>query len=58
MANLILYVCRSEIVQHRNGDKESDHHRGRDATGGTGECIQGEECTAMAMSLELNLIHH
>jgi len=58
MGNLILYICRSDIIQHRNGDKESDHNRRRDTTGGTGECIEGEECTAMAISkLDLNLIH-
>jgi len=42
-------LCRSEIIHHRNGDKESNNYRRRDTIRRTGECIQGEECTTMAV---------
>jgi hypothetical protein len=44
-----ILLCRSEIIQHRNGDKESNNYRRRDALRRTRKCIQGEECTTMAV---------
>jgi hypothetical protein len=42
-------LWRSEIIQHRNGDKESNNYRRRDTLRCTRKCIQGEECTTMAV---------
>jgi len=50
LMNLILYVYRSNIIQYRHGGKESNSNRKRDTIRGSGKCVQGEECTAMAIS--------
>jgi len=45
----LIILCRSEIIQHRDGDKEGNNNRRRDTIRRTGECIQGEKCTTMAI---------
>lgn len=42
-------MCRSNIIQYRHGGKESNNNWTRDTIRGSGKCVQGEECTAMAI---------
>lgn len=43
------FLCRSDVVQHRHGNEESDGERRRDAFRCSDQRLSGEECSALAI---------